>query len=192
MRPLLSPWLIACLLPVALLSGCDKQDSPSAQPGAKAAGVAVEPASKVDASQRGADMPNDVFTAPDGKPTTLGAFKGKPILVNLWATWCVPCVKEMPSLDRLADKTKGKLKVLTVNQDSTKQPSDPVPEWWAKAKLGNLERYRDGDNNLGFSYGGGLPITILYDSTGKEVWRINGGMDWDGVEASKLLASYTG
>ena len=135
-------------------------------------------------------MPKDVFDAPDGKSTTLAAFKGQPALVNLWATWCVPCVKEMPSLDRLAAKTKGKLKVLTINQDSTKQPPDPVPEWWAKAKLANLQRYRDGENNLGFSYGGGLPITILYDAAGKEVWRINGGMDWDGPQASTLLAQY--
>ena len=133
-------------------------------------------------------MPNDSFTTPDGKPVTLAAFKGQPLLVNLWATWCGPCVKEMPSLDRLAAKSKGKLRVLVVNQDSAKQAIDPVPAWWAKAKLANLELHRDAENNLGFAFGGGmLPTTVLYNADGKEVWRVAGGMDWDGVKAGVLL-----
>ncbi len=135
----------------------------------------------------------DKFTGPDGKAVTLAAFKGQPLLVNLWATWCVPCVKEMPSLDRLAARTRGKLRVLTVNQDSAKQAVDPVPGWWTRAKLGNLELYRDADNNLGFAFGGGvLPTTVLYDAQGKEIWRISGGMDWDGARANTLLAPVTG
>lgn len=186
MRPVSGP-LITCLLAVALLAGCDKQESTPAQPEGNTAAAAPEPAGKIDTSQAGSPLPTESFAAPDGKPVTLAAFKGKPLLVNLWATWCAPCVKEMPSLDRLAAKTKGKLKVLTVNQDSEKQASDPVPAWWAKAKLANLEQYRDAKNELGFAFGGGLPMTVLYDAAGKEVWRVNGGMDWDGAKAAEML-----
>ena len=133
-------------------------------------------------------MPTDGFADPAGKPVTLAAFKGQPLLVNLWATWCGPCVKEMPSLDRLAARTKGKLRVLAISQDSLKQADDPVPSWWAKAKLANLEAFRDGENNLGFAYGGGqLPTTVLYDAAGKEVWRVTGELDWNGAKATELL-----
>ncbi|MEP6784222.1 MAG: TlpA disulfide reductase family protein [Sphingomonadales bacterium] len=190
MRPSFGP-LITCLLPVVLLAGCDKQESTTAQPEATAP-AAPEPAGKVDMSQKGSALPTESFTAPDGKPVTLAAFKGKPLLVNLWATWCAPCVKEMPSLDRLAAKSVGKLQVLVVNQDSAKQATDPVPAWWAKAKLANLAMYRDAKNELGFAFGGGLPMTVLYDAQGKEVWRVNGGMDWDGAQAKELLKDYLG
>ncbi len=133
-------------------------------------------------------MAKDAFLTPEGKPVTLESFRGRPLLVNLWATWCGPCVKEMPALDRLAARTKGQLQVLTVNQDAKKQAVDPVPDWWAKAHLTNLQLYRDPDNNLGFAFGGGvLPTTILYDAAGREVWRIAGGMDWDGATAASAL-----
>jgi thiol-disulfide isomerase/thioredoxin len=188
--------LIACLVPALLLAACDRQSTTTPQPNAAApppASTGGEPAGALDIAQRGAAMPGDGFTAPDGKPVKLADFKGQPLLVNLWATWCGPCVKEMPSLDRLAARTKGKLRVLVVNQDTAKQAVDPVPAWWAKAKLVNLQPYRDGENNLGFAFGGGLlPTTVLYDSQGKEVWRIAGGMDWDGPRANTLLAAYVG
>ncbi len=186
-------------MPALLLVGCDRQESKTPQPNAAApdatakAPASSESAGKLDASQRGTPMPDDAFAAPDGKAVRLADFKGQPLLVNLWATWCGPCVKEMPSLDRLAARTKGKLRVLTVNQDFAKQAVDPVPAWWAKARLSNLQPYRDGENNLGFAYGGGLlPTTVLYDAKGKEVWRISGGMDWDGPRANTLLADYLG
>lgn len=187
--------LIACLLPV-LIAGCDRPASNTAQPEGQSgvtanasAPVGEEPAGALDIAKRGDDMPKDMFRAPDGRIVTLADFKGQPVLVNLWATWCGPCVKEMPSLDRLAARTKGKLRVLTVNQDAAKQAVDPVPDWWAKAQLKNLELYRDAENNLGFAYGGGLlPTTVLYDAEGKEVWRVMGGMDWEGPRANTLLA----
>ena len=187
MRPSFGP-SIACLLPLALLAACDKQDSTTAQATGAAQTAEAEPAGVLDRTQASTAMPADRFTTPDGKPVTLAAFKGQPLLVNLWATWCGPCVKEMPSLDRLAAKSKGKLRVLVVNQDSKKQATDPVPAWWAKARLANLELYRDAENNLGFAFGGGmLPTTVLYDAQGKEVWRVAGGMDWDGAKAGALL-----
>ena len=194
-------WM-ACLLLGAALGGCDRQSAANGQlPDAAGAnvlaGVATppavpEPAAQLDISQRGSAMPADRFKDAAGKPMTLAAFKGQPLLVNLWATWCGPCVKEMPSLDRLAARTRGKLQVVTISQDSP-QAVDPVPRWWAEHKLSNLALYRDEKTDLGFAYGGGmLPTTVLYDAQGREVWRILGGLDWDGPRAATLLAEYSG
>jgi len=190
-RPLILPTPALLLVALIALGGCDRQQADTAQPAntaTVAAAPAGEEAAKVDRSQKGTPMPADTFTTPDGKTVTLGDFKGQPLLVNLWATWCAPCVREMPSLDRLAAKSGGKLKVMVVSQDSVKGGRDPVPDWWAKAKLANLEPYRDVEANLGFAFGGGsLPTTILFDADGKEVWRVNGGMEWDGPKAAALL-----
>jgi thiol-disulfide isomerase/thioredoxin len=182
--------LIPSVAAVLLLAGCDRETAPAPQPKAPAAAPKAEEAGTLDITQRGSPPPKDLFAAPDGKPIGLAAFKGKPLLVNLWATWCGPCVKELPSLDRLAARAPNKLKVLVVNQDDPKgQPKDPVPDWWAEHKLTNLELYRDQKNNLGFAYGGGmLPTTVLYDAQGKEVWRIIGTLDWEGPRANTLLA----
>lgn len=186
---------VICLLPLALLAACDKQSSPAPQANVAEASKPSEPeaAGTLDISQRGSTAPKDSFNGPDGKPTTLAAFTGKPHLVNLWATWCGPCVKELPSLDRLAVRAGGKLQVLVINQDDTKQAVDPVPAWWAAHPLPHLALYRDGPNALGFAYASGmLPTTILYDAKGKEVWRVIGGMDWDGPRANTLLAEFVG
>ncbi|MDB5714749.1 MAG: TlpA family protein disulfide reductase, partial [Sphingomonadales bacterium] len=188
---------VIALLPLALLAACDRQSSTAPQPGASAnvaesaKPVGPEAAYTLDTSQRGKAPPKESFNGPDGKPTSLAAFTGKPYLVNLWATWCGPCVKELPSLDRLAVRAGGKLTVLVVNQDDMKQAVDPVPAWWAAHPLPHLALYRDGPNALGFAYASGmLPTTILYDAGGKEVWRVIGGMDWDSAKANKLLAAF--
>jgi thiol-disulfide isomerase/thioredoxin len=179
------------LIPVLLLAACDKQPTPAPQP--KAAETTATPdaeAGKLDISQRGKATAPSTFTAPDGKPVTLAAFKGKPVLVNLWATWCGPCVKEMPSLDRLAKRGAGKLVVLTVNQTDD---AAAIAKWWAPRQLNNLAAYRDEDGKLGFAFETGvLPTTVLYDAEGKEMWRIVGGMDWDGPRANTLLAEVLG
>jgi thiol-disulfide isomerase/thioredoxin len=172
------------LVPILLLSACDKQPTPAPQPNTSAT---PEPeAGKLDIAQRGKAAPSTVFTAPGGKPVTLAAFKGKPVLVNLWATWCGPCVKEMPSLDRLAKRGAGKIVVLTVNQTDD---AAAVAKWWVPRQFTMLAPYRDEDGKLGFAFETGvLPTTVLYDAEGKEVWRIVGGMDWDGPRANTLLA----
>jgi thiol-disulfide isomerase/thioredoxin len=188
---------VIALLPLALLAACDRQTSPTPQANVSVTGTestkasAPEVSGTIDVSRRGKAPPTEAFSAPDGKPTTLAAFIGKPFLVNLWATWCGPCVKELPSLDRLAVRAGSKLRVVVVNQDDTKQAIDPVPGWWAAHPLPHLALYRDGPNALGFAYASGmLPTTVLYDAKGKEVWRVVGGMDWDGARADKLLADF--
>ena len=149
-----------------------------------------ELAGKLDISQRGKPMPADKFLDPAGKPVTLDSFKGKPLLVNLWATWCGPCVREMPTLETIAARAGDRLKVLTVSQD---REGVDIGQTWAKGGFKRLEQYRDPENKLGFAFDTGmLPTTVLYDADGKEVWRVVGGMDWNGPRANTLLAEFIG
>lgn len=183
--------VVTVLLPLILIGGCDKQSGTDGQPAGNVAAPAptakVETTGTLDITQRGKPMPGERFQDPDGKTVTLAEFKGRPLLVNLWATWCGPCVAELPSLDRLAARAGDKLTVLAVSQDP--QGNAVVAPWWAEHKLANLRPYLDPKTDLGFAYASGmLPTTILYDREGKEVWRIVGGMDWDGPRANTLLA----
>lgn len=181
--------LLGC---AALLAGCDRQSDPAPQGNeaatAKASGA--EEAGKLDISQRGSAMPDVAFEDPAGKPVKLSDFKGKPLLVNLWATWCGPCVAEMPTLDALAQRQDARLKVLVVSQDNAREK---VAGWWAKKSFKKLEPYLDTKSDLGFAFATGVvPTTILYDANGKEVWRVIGGMNWDGPRANTLMAETLG
>lgn len=141
---------------------------------------------KLDISRRGAAMVDTSFQAPDGSIVQLSDFTGKPVLVNIWATWCAPCVVEMPMLDELAVREKDRLKVLVVSQDI--QGAEKVGPFFARGDFRELEPYVDPENGLSFGFGSGLmPTTVLYDSQGKEVWRVVGAMDWDGAKAAALL-----
>ncbi len=140
----------------------------------------------LDISKRGSAMPDVSFEGPDGVAASLSDFKGKPVLVNLWATWCAPCVHEMPTLDALAAREKERLHVLTVSQDI--QGADIVDPYFSEAGFKTIEPFLDPDNNLNFAYQTGImPTTVLYDATGREVWRMTGSMDWNGSRAAALL-----
>lgn len=185
MRP-----VIALLLGSLAVAGCDRQSAQ--EPQAKPAAPYKEPelTGTLDISHRGKRAPAETFLDPAYKPVTLAAFKGKPVLVNLWATWCGPCVREMPMLDGLAEQAGDKLKVLTVSQDREGVDIGPT---FVKGRFKHLERYRDPESKLGFAFATGmLPTTILYDAQGKEVWRVIGAMDWNGPRANTLLAEFIG
>jgi len=132
-------------------------------------------------------MPDAAFNDPDGNETSLKDFAGKPTLVNLWATWCAPCVKELPTLDRLAAADAGKLNVVAVSQDMGPQPS--VEAFLRSHKIATLEAYHDPKMALSGALGPDtvLPTSILYDANGKEVWRYVGDLDWTGPDAARLL-----
>ncbi len=174
-----------------MIAGCDRETAPPPQAKADApAATGPELTGKLDISQRGKAVPADGFLDPAGKPVTLAAFKGRPVLVNLWATWCGPCVAEMPTLERIADRAGDRLKVLTVSQDRAGIDIAPT---FDKGGFKRLERYRDPDSKLGFAFATGmLPTTVLYDGDGKEVWRVVGAMDWNGPRANTLLAEFVG
>ena len=93
---------------------------------------------------------------------------------------------ELPQLDKLAGDHPG-LKVLTVNQDMDKL--DKVPAFLKARGATRLEPWLNPDNSLTFQFGAEtLPFTILYDAAGREVWRIQGGRDWNGADTAALLA----
>lgn len=178
MRP-----LIALLLALSI-AACDKPKP--TQPQADAGGAPAEPIGKVDISTRGQQAPAMPFVAPDGGPATLATFRGKPLMVNLWATWCAPCVSEMPTLDALAGREKDRFRLIVVSQDlAGKREVDP---FFAKAKFANLQPYLDTKNVMMTALKTDvLPTTIFYDAAGKEQWRVSGAMDWNGERAKTLI-----
>jgi thiol-disulfide isomerase/thioredoxin len=174
--------LLTLVIPALALAGCDRQAPEQPQAEASAASLA----GKVDRSHAGELMPTLAVKDPTGKQLNLGALQGQPVLLNLWATWCAPCVEEMPLLDRLAGDYDGKLRVVTVSQDL--QGDKEVPPFFASKKFAHLEPWLDKDNALSEMLGGGnLPTTVLYDASGTEVARVLGGYDWSSPEARGLV-----
>jgi thiol-disulfide isomerase/thioredoxin len=144
----------------------------------------------IDRSHKGEVAPPAIFANPDGGDISLAKFRGVPVLVNLWATWCAPCVKELPTLDKLAasHRNDGALGVVAVSQDSGPQTS--VKAFLTNLKVSDLGAYHDPKMALSGALGPDtvLPTSILYDANGKEVWRYVGDLDWTSPEAAKLLA----
>jgi thiol-disulfide isomerase/thioredoxin len=175
--------LVMILLPLIALTACDRQSGDKGQDFP----IKAE-AAKVDQSKRGTEMPAMPFLGPDGGPATLTKFRGKPLLVNLWATWCAPCIAEMPALDALAVREKGRLQVIVVSQDMAgRRVVDP---YFAKAKFTMLQPYLDKDNVLPLALKTEtMPTTLFYDAAGNEQWRVFGAMDWKGAKAKDLIES---
>lgn len=168
---------------LALLS-CNKASQPTANQGSA---VSSQPTGKgVDRTHKGTSAPKIAFNDSKGSETTLAAFAGKPTLVNLWASWCAPCVKELPTLDQLA--RTGGIKVLAVSQDSG--PHASVVAFLQEHKIATLGSYQDPNMGLSGALGPDavLPTSILYDSSGKEIWRYVGDLDWTSPEAATLLS----
>ena len=183
-----------------LLAACDTETAPKgqAQPESAAKAVAgIKPDVGLESANgmramlsykfAGQAAPKAVFTGADGRDVTLADFAGRPLLLNLWATWCAPCKAEMPTLDALAELEEGRMSVIALSQDL--EGRKPVAEFFKSADIGNLEPYTDSDNAMLAAFGNAvaLPTTILYDSEGREVWRVAGGVEWDDAEMAKLL-----
>jgi thiol-disulfide isomerase/thioredoxin len=176
--------LIACLLTLTL-AACDKQKPSGPQGGQPATPPA--PTAELTPSHGAGTQPATAFTGPDGKPVTLAAFRGRPLLINLWATWCAPCVAEMPAIDRLAASEKGRLAVVAISQDNNGLGA--VTPFFAKAGIATLKPYLDPENGLMLALKAEtLPTTILFDANGRELWRHTGQVDWDTKAARTALA----
>ncbi len=171
-----------------VLAGCDRESAETAQPEGAAAESGETLTGKVDRSFAGEAIPAVALTDPEGATLSLANLSGKPVLVNLWATWCVPCVTEMPLLDELAGELGGSVTVLTVSEDL--QGAEKVVPFFAEHKFANLPQWMDPKSELAVQYGGsaGLPLTVLYDAQGKELWRVAGGFDWSSAEAREMIA----
>lgn len=158
----------------------------------KAGAEAEQLTGTVDRSFAGQPIPDFTVTDPQGNTLALKGTQGTPVLLNLWATWCAPCVIEMPMLDELAGELDGSVKVLTVSEDMA-SAEGKVVAFFAEKKFSHLPQWLDQNNDLAVAFGGGaaLPLTVLYDAQGKEVWRIMGGYDWTGATARELVAEAT-
>jgi thiol-disulfide isomerase/thioredoxin len=178
------------LLFLALLAiaGCDRQ-KPETQQGEAAQGEPAGPKRGVDRSHAGAAAPESVFHDPDGEDISLEEFRGVPVLVNLWASWCAPCIKELPTLGKLEEShaVDGRLGVIAVSQDMA--PKASVDAFLADKNIGRFAAFYDPESGLSSALGVQiLPTSVLYDGQGREVWRYVGDLDWTGPEAAKLLA----
>ena len=175
------------LLPLAMFAAGCEQKQPAAEN--NVASDVSGPVKGVDRSHKGQPVPDVSFNDPDGGEISLADFEGTPVLVNLWATWCAPCVKELPTLNALArtHDVDGQLGVIAVSQDMGPQAS--VEAFLSKLKVDDLGAYHDPKMALSGAFGAEvMPTTILVDAQGKEVWRYVGDLDWTGEEARKLLA----
>jgi len=193
--------VIACLPALLLglaLTGCDRQKAPASQGEAPEAAAANEtanaaggeeeayPTGRLDRSHQGEHAPDLAFEDGQGQPIRLSTFRGHPVLVNLWATWCGPCVVEMPSLDALAARQGDAMRVVTISQDSDGRQK--VTDFFGARHFARLQPYLDGRMELMTALRiDTLPTTILYDSQGREVWRMTGMSDWQGERAAGLL-----
>ena len=171
-------------LTAPMVAGCDRQKAEAPQ-----APAAEQEARGLDRSHKGEAAPTARFKDPDGGEFDLSKFKGTPVLVNLWASWCAPCIKELPTLQRLEQDQadEGRLGVIAVSQDMAPQGS--VEAFLAERDLGRFAAYHDPDMRLTDALGiQVMPTTILYDAQGNEVWRYVGDLDWTGEEAARLVA----
>ena len=176
--------IVTCAL--LALGACHKSSQPAANQ--QAAAAPEVPGKGVDRTHKGQAEPATAFNDADGKATSLKAFAGKPTLVNLWASWCAPCIKELPTLDRLAEANNGKLNVVAISQDMD-VPHASVVAFLKAHKIANLGSYQDPKMALSGALNAEvLPTSILYDANGHEVWRYVGDQDWTSAAAAKLLA----
>ncbi len=118
------------------------------------------------------------FEDADGQSRSLTDFRGKVVLLNIWATWCVPCRKEMPTLDRLQAKLGGAdFEVVALSID---RRMDAVRKFFAEVGIQKLAMYLDSSAKATRELGAvGLPTTLLLDREGREVGRLIGPAEWD-------------
>ena len=191
MRRVAPVTLAFSLTALAALGGCHKQAAPEPQPTEAQPPAAAPTPADPDTSQAGKSIPTAEIKNGDGQPAKLSDLKGKPLLVNFWATWCVPCIKELPTLDALAARDASKLQVVLVNEDL--EGPRVVAPFLQKRPIKNVKPWMDTANALMTPLKvASLPTTILYDANGKEVLRVDRDLDWTGPEAKALLAEVEG
>ena len=138
-------------------------------------------------------LPDLAFWDADGRPKKLSDWRGRTVLVNLWATWCVPCRKEMPALESLQTRLGGpNFEVVAINID-TRDPEKPK-NFLNDAHLTRLGYYNDQNAKVfqdlkAIGRALGMPTSVLVDGQGCEIATIAGPADWGSDDALKLIAA---
>ncbi|MGQ0532941.1 MAG: TlpA family protein disulfide reductase [Caulobacteraceae bacterium] len=122
-----------------------------------------------------------------GAETTLSAYQGEVLVVNLWATWCAPCMEEMPSLAEMQRNFEGRIRVVPVSVDSEADRAKAIGQL-ARLSGGSLPFLQDMTRGVLFDLqAAGMPVTIIYDRQGQELARLAGGADWASEDATRLM-----
>ncbi|HEX2556210.1 MAG TPA: TlpA disulfide reductase family protein [Microvirga sp.] len=208
-RRLPRPAVLGCLLALALGAagaawyGSTQAGSraPAECRAAEAASGRVAPLARgevaaVSASAAPKPVPALAFTGPEGQPMQLADLKGRTVLVNLWATWCVPCRQEMPALDKLQAELGGPdFEVVAINVD-TRNPDKPKA-WLQENGIRRLAYYADPGGKLlqvlqRSGHVVGLPTTLLVDPAGCEIAVLKGPAEWASPDALALVRAALG
>jgi len=121
-----------------------------------------------------------------GNSVELCVFHGKLVLVNLWATWCEPCLREMPSLERLQSRLGDRIAVIAVSED--RGGSKAVEPFIAKLGLKSIKTYLDPKSAVGHALEvHGLPTSFLIDREGRVLGRVEGGAEWDSPKMLEII-----
>ncbi|MGY3236206.1 thiol-disulfide isomerase/thioredoxin [Bradyrhizobium sp. USDA 4448] len=196
--------LVGGLAGFAALYGLGRSRAPSGDPACKAAVATAQKIAPLAQGEVAAltmasaplKLPDLTFEDADGKPRKLSDFRGKTLLVNLWATWCVPCRKEMPALNQLQTKLSGPdFEVVAINID-TRDPEKPK-NFLKDANLTRLGYFTDEKakvfqdlKSIGRALG--MPTSVLVDPQGCEIATIAGPAEWASDDALKLLRAALG
>jgi thiol-disulfide isomerase/thioredoxin len=132
-------------------------------------------------------LPDIAFEDAEGRKRTLSQFRGKVVLLNVWATWCAPCREEMPALDRVQQKLGGPgFEVLALSIDTGGAPA--VKRFYDEIGVRSLAVYVDPTMRATAALGAmGVPTTLLIDDNGREIGRHTGPAQWDGPEAMRTI-----
>jgi thiol-disulfide isomerase/thioredoxin len=174
--------LIGVAAALYVMPGC------SSNPGASLRPLAVGAMKKLVVADDPEPAPDVVFTDAQGRTHTLADFKGKVVVVNLWATWCAPCVAEMPTLAKLAEESGGQpVVVAPISLDTVEDRANAMA---FIAKRPPLRFYAEPKFALAFALKPpveGLPTTLLIDRKGLVRARLAGGADWSSPQAQKVI-----
>jgi thiol-disulfide isomerase/thioredoxin len=165
---------------------------------AKATAARLQPLAQgevaaLEVSTRPLPVPDLGFAGPDGAPLTLSSFKGRTVLVNLWATWCAPCLHEMPALDALQGALGGQdFAVVAINIDT--RNLDKPRTWLADNKITRLPYYADAQAKVFQDLRTarkieGMPVSLLVDPEGCELAMLQGPANWASSDAKALIGA---
>ena len=179
-----------------LLRNADAACQPAVDLAAKAAPHARGGVAAVNLSRSPTRLPDLAFTDESGAARTLKDWRGRTVLLNLWATWCVPCREEMPALDKLQQTLGGaNFQVVAVNIDT--HNTDKPKDWLKQANVNTLAYFADPSakifqdlKSIGKAFG--MPTTLLIDPQGCEIGNLAGPADWAGEDAMRLMKAVLG